>query len=84
MTQHLNFTARATLLKLSIVKMIWIGLIPVQPSSNFLLQFGTVGQPSGKGQLAAEADRLDSRTVLLLISDPVSLEPCVCGFVHNR
>jgi hypothetical protein len=31
MTQHLNFTARATLLKLSIVKIIWIGLIPVQP-----------------------------------------------------
>src|SRR5208337_3828604 len=68
---------------MSIAKMARIGLIPPQALRNGLLQLGAVGQASGKGQLSAAADRLDSRPQLLFVFDPASFQPCVRGFMYN-
>src|ERR1700692_2630003 len=75
--QRFNSTHRVILSKLSIAKLAWIGLIPLQAMCNFLLRLGAVGQASSKCQFSAEADCLDSRPQLLSVFDPVSFQPCV-------
>src|SRR5262245_61848872 len=81
--QRLNSTTHVFLSKLSVAKLVRMGLIPLQILRYFLRQLGAVGQASSKCKLSAGADRLDSCPPLLFVFDPVSFQPCVGGFMHD-
>ena len=83
MAKHLSFTIGLALQKLSIAKILWIGLIPIQTLRKLFPELSAVGQSSRKGQLSTDADRLDSCTQLFLVSNPASLKFCVRGFVYD-